>query len=377
MENKIYKHTWTGNTLVHIDDFVLCASDAKTCDEMEKCFDTLMETLGVIISKKLHSYVHTCTTATIYGIEWNLTTKKCKIPLKKLIKFRKYLQIAIKYRACTARFIDYIAGNILYFAQLNPLAKCSVWRLMKYLTYNIRTDLYKASDVILLPLDIINDFKFWFKYTTLVCDIPIADIIYKPSITIYGSSDASDAYGGWIVGKKWSFYKFNDTDKNLHINQKEFHTVLCLLNTLKHELTGKKLHIYIDNTTTVNGIINKWSKKYNIMTFIYELCLLMIEYKLYVYVDWISSATTVIADSLSRKKFKLFWKTIKIHNMIVEPTPTKTKYYDNYSFKNPKLNNSMTIKQEYYNFIYFMNLPLSIRNQYHYKNGLIHKKTQQ
>ncbi len=299
LDNQIYKKQLAGRTLVHIDDFVITAQTKPICEKMESDFDKLMETLGIEVSRKMHAYVHACTKATIYGVVWDLTTKQCHIPIKKLNKFREFLTIAISHRIVTGRFIDYIAGNILYFAQLNPLAKCSVWRLMKYITYNLRSEIYKTSDIFLLPLDIINDLKFWFKYTNLVSNIPIADIIYKPSITIYGSTDASNKYAGWIVGKKWSFYKFENTDKKLHINQKEFHCVLSVLNTLKESLTGKKVHLYIDNSTTVNGIIKKWSKTYDIMKFIHELCLFMIEYKIHVYVDWISSASNVIADSLS------------------------------------------------------------------------------
>ncbi len=79
---------------------------------MEKCFDKLMDILGIELSKKIHSYVKCCRKATIYGIEWNLETKRCNIPLKKLNKFKNYLLIAMKYRIVTGRFLDYISGII-------------------------------------------------------------------------------------------------------------------------------------------------------------------------------------------------------------------------------------------------------------------------
>ncbi len=245
---------------------------------------------------------------------------------------------------------------------------------MKYITFNLRSELYSKYDILLLPLDIIKDLKFWFIYIDLVSNIPILNILHKPKITIYASSDASQNFGGWIVGNKWSFYEFSKSDKkNLHINQKEFHVILSILNTLKHELTGSKIHISIDNNTTVNGIKQKWSKTHNIMMFVYELCHIMIKYKILIYVDWISSATNVLSDALTRFQndnsyMTIFWNTVKLHNYIIDRKPTKTIYFNDYLFTDKLIDDKFSVKDEYAEFIKYMHLPFSIRQNKPYYN---------
>ncbi len=341
---------------------------------MEIKFDELLDKLGVDLSYKVHSYVHCCQEAKVYGILWNLKTKMCSIPDKKLNKFKKFILLSMKYRTVTGAVLDYIAGNILYFSQLNPLAKILVWKIMKYITFNLRSELYSKYDILLLPLDIIKDLKFWFIYIDLVSNIPIINILNNPKISIYASSDASQNFGGWIIGNKWSFYEFSEIDKKqFHINQKEFHCILSLLNTLKHELTGKKIHISIDNNTAVTGIKRKWSKTHNIMMFVYELCHIMIKYKILIYVDWISSATNVLSDALTRFQddksyMNLFWNTIKLHNYKIDKKPTPTIYFNDYLFTNKLIDDKFSVKDEYVEFIKYINLPFEIRKNKSYNN---------
>ncbi len=244
---------------------------------------------------------------------------------------------------------------------------------MKYITANLRKDNYNPSDLFFLPIDILRDLKFWFKYVDLVKEIPIANILSNPSMNIYGSTDASDNYGGWLIGKYWSIYKFDDTNKHFHINQKELHTILSALYRLKHKLTGKKVHLYVDNKVAVSSIINKWSSKFNIMMFVYELCHLLIKYKIFVYVEWISSHSNTLSDALSRckdepKYYDIFWNQIKLYNYQINSVPTKTIVFNDFQFLNKKLNNNLTIKDEYLNFINFMNLPPSLKINKTYPN---------
>ncbi len=357
LENKIFDEKWKGNTLVHMDDFVLAAKTKEECKDMEEKFDKLTDELGVILSKKIHSYVHATDIVTVYGIVWNLTNKTCSIPDKKLKRFKQYLYYAMKYRTVTGAVLDYISGNIMYFSQLNPLAKPLCMRLMKYIIANLRDINYKPSNIYILPLDILYDFKFWFIYVDLVKNIPIINILQTSIISITGSTDASDKSAGWIIGNKWSFYNFNDNDKHLFIYQKEFHCVLSAINTLKSELTGQTVHLCIDNLIVVTTLIKKWTFNYNLMMFLYELCHILIKYKILIKVDWISSATNILSDSLSRDDFDSFWDEITLHNLIVDPAPINTLYYNDYNYiqKFDMPNND--IKNEYFKFINFIETP--------------------
>ncbi len=52
--------------------------------------------------------------------------------------------------------------------------------------------------------------------------------------------------------------------------------------------------------------------------------------------------------------------------MNVEKTPTRTKYFNEYKFPNNHTTTNIDIKREYFNFIYYMNLPQQIRDKIHY-----------
>ncbi len=372
LDNKIFDPQNKHKTLVHIDDFVLCASSKSECQKMERQFDQLMHILGVILSKKQDSYVHARSDIIAYGIHWNLSTKRCSIPDKKMQRFIQYLLLSMQYRVVTGSVLDYICGNILYFGQLNPLAKCLAWKLMKYIYQNIRSGKFNKYKIYILPLNIIYEFKFWITYPQLVKNIPISEIISIPySNTIYGFTDASNLSAGWIIGSKWSLYDFDSShfvNDESHINQKELHCVLSAIYTLKSELSGRKLHLYIDNSVTVSAIANKWSSNFNIMIFIYELCHILIKYKIFIYVEWISSATNILSDSLSRHKLDIFWNHVNLFHLIVDDFPTNTIIYNDFNYTNNFISKDYSIQSEYNDFIKFVNLPLSIRKYSKYHN---------
>ncbi len=362
LDNKIFDNDWAGNTLVHIDDFVLCAKSEDICVKMQNRFDNLMRELGVEISRKVDSYVNCCQEATIYGIFWNLKVKKCSISAKKLKKFKTFLLYVMQYRVLTGKALEYIAGMILHLSQLNKLSKCLAWNIIRLIHNYIRNGIYKKTDCLILPLYIIRDLRFWFLYSDNIKTVDIADIIYTPSIAIYGSSDACDTGAGFIIGNNWSPYKFDKEHiKNWHINQKELHAVLTAIHTFKNELTGKKLIMYIDNSTACYGIINKWSSTPQIMFFIYELCLLMIEYKIVVFVNWISSNNNGPSDALSRGNNKEFWRIKNLYNLQLNNKPTPSRYYRNFRFINNNKYCEFKYVNEYDEFVQFLKLPYNTR----------------
>ncbi len=336
---------------------------------MENKFDKLMDDLGVVLSKKIDSYVHCCRIATIYGITWNLITKKCTIAFKKLKRFKEYLLCAMKYRVMTAKALEYIGGMILHFSQLNKVAKIIAWNIIRLIHAYIRNGLFTKTDCIILPLYIIRDIKFWYVYSDFIKTVDIADILYTPSIAIYGSSDACNTGGGFIVGEMWSLYKFDKLHcNNWHINQKELHTVLTVINTFKHNLTGRKLILYVDNTTACFGIIKKWSSIPQIMIFIYELCLLLIKYKIMLWVNWISSHNNGISDALSRFNEKEFINILHLFNLNISNNGIHSDYYRTWKFNTNEPFNNKQDNIEYKNFIAFLKLHKNRRLQKGYPN---------
>ncbi len=348
--------------LVHIDDFVLAANTKSDCKTLEKIFDDLLNELNVVISIK--KSIHCCTKSIIYGIEWDLDKKTAAIPIDKFNELLKGIDIAIKYRVVSGAFLNKLVGKMMNYSQLNSYAKALCFNLMGYIYDNFRTEILSKTDFIVLPLSIINDLKFWRYYAINIQSVPISYILNIPSIDIYGSSDASNDGAGFLVGPYWAKYTFSDAHKSWHINQKEAHVILTLISSLKHTLTGHKVCLYIDNEPIYHAMVRKWSNKPSIMMFIYEICILMIEYKIFIHASWICSAFNSFADALSRNNMKRFWDDVDCYDLDIHSNPIQTQYFNDFKFMDDPLmlyNDEMVECQQFLNWI---KLPIDERLKY-------------
>ena len=359
-DNKKLPINLRNNTLVHIDDFVMAAIKKIDCINMENTFDTLLNELNVLISHK--KTINTCIEATVYGILWNLKYKTASIPNKKFDNLMKGIDLTIKYRVITGSALDKLAGKMMNYSQLNVYAKALCYNLMGYIYDNFRTKIYSKNTIIALPLSIINDLKFWKKYALTIKTVPISYILNTPKINISGSSDACKNGAGFIIGPYWAKYKFKQNHLNWHINQKEAHAILTLLHTLRYKLTGSKLILYIDNEPIYNAMKRKWSPKPSIMMFIYEISLLLIEYKIWIYVDWIDSESNTLSDCLSRDEMIKFWKLSKIYELNLEYIPLKVDYFNNFKFVDDKCTKYENDMIEYQKFINWLKIPMNKRH---------------
>ena len=155
-------------------------------------------------------------------------------------------------------------------------------------------------------------------------------IKYKPSVQIFGSSDACDIGAGFCIREKWSYYKFTKTHRTkFHIDQKEAHAVIMLLHNLRHFLTGKRLVLFIDNAVLYWAMVRHWAGE-RMMPCIYEICLIMMKYRISVWFEWIPTEANKLADSLSRQNIPLFHKWTNFHQIRVEPKPTQLDYINTF-----------------------------------------------
>ncbi len=200
----------------------------------------------------------------------------------------------MKFRVVSGAALELICGNIIHWSQLNKPSKVLAWTVIKSIYDNIRNHNIKKTCFYILPLSLLREFKFWYIFSDMIKILPLQQVFNFPSLKIYGSSDASQSAGGFIIANVWSYYNFKKAHKHWHINQKELHVVLTALYTLRKQITGKTLHIFIDNKVAVYALKKKWSKKYNIMFFVYELCILMLKFKFLVQISWISSHNNIL-----------------------------------------------------------------------------------
>ena len=312
------------NILVHIDDFVLAATDTKSAKFMAKCFDDLCRELNVKISTNKNVDVQQ--RFELYGFFFDLELKTVSIPDEKHRKLTKFIEQAIKFRWMTRRAIETLCGQIMHWSQLRGASKALLINTVTFLHKQVKTLPGYKKKWFRLTTMIVKDLKFWLSYSQLLKTVPMEDIIKAPSYQIIGSSDACDIGGGFVVGTHWSYYKFIDRHINRwEIAQKEAHAVLMIINNLKHWLTGKKLILLIDNQTLFWAMKRHWASGM-MMPFIYELSLLQMKYKIWIWFEWIPTQYNILSDALSRGNLNSFWHAVELHNYKVDKKPLRLKY---------------------------------------------------
>ena len=331
MENRLLPSGLKGQILVHIDDFCLAAQTKEDAKLMMMLFDKLCDELNVKISHEKD--INTTQEATLYGFRFNLKRKTVGIPDDKLYELRKLINNTLYTKLITGRAMETLCGKIMHWAQLYKPAKALCYNMITYLHKLLRLKQGYKTLVFGVPECIIQDLNFWLKYLELIKEVSMHSILYPPSITIVGSSDACDDGAGFCINKDWAYYKFKDPQKSWHINQKEAHAVIMLLYNLRRELTGKKLILLVDNTTLFYSMAKHWGTK-EMMKCIYEICYLMMEYRIGVWFEWIPTDCNKLADSLSRFDFECFWKWVSIHGISVKPKPMCLEYCSKFKYQN-------------------------------------------
>ena len=107
-----------------------------------------------------------------------------------------------------------------------------------------------------------------------------------------------------------------------------------IIENLKHFLTGKKLILLSDNQTLFWAMKRHWSSGM-MMPFIYELCLLQMKYKIWIWFEWIPTQYNILSDALSREDLLSFWRAIHLYNFQVDNEPLRLNYVYNFQMYDP------------------------------------------
>ena len=313
--------------LVHIDDFSLPTKTKEDAILMAKRFDELCEELNVIIS--VDKNVDVTQVAELYGFLWDLKNKTVAIPIQKRESLKRFIILVIQYRIISGRALESLCGKLMHWSQLYKPAKPLCYNMLGFIYQNIRKNKNLKRKWFRIPDSIIMDLKFWLKYIDILKEVKMERILYIPSIQINGTSDASSFGAGYCVGNMWSNYRFTRRHRDrLHINQKEAHVILTLIETLKHSLTGRRLILYVDNTSVFYAMCNRWAGP-QLMPFIYETSLKMMEYRIEIWFEWIPTQNNLLADTLSRFQTREFWEWVNLYNMQIDSHKTISNYVHN------------------------------------------------
>ena len=148
-----------------------------------------------------------------------------------------------------------------------------------------------------------------------------------PSINFYAATDASSIAGGVSIGDEWISYNFRGDHKEWHINVKEAHALIMLLFNWRHKLQGRKVFVYIDNQPLDYAMRRKWSPSQRMMPMIYEIALLMMEYRIAVWSEYVVSEHNKLADMLSRNDLNGFRRCLLRFGVTAQLHPIKFEYY--------------------------------------------------
>lgn len=350
--------------LVHIDDFVLATENKADCLFLENEFIDLLYELNVQISEK--KTIHTTQTTIIHGLHWNLNKKSVSIPDDKYTEIVRFINLIIKYRVITGRALESITGKIMHWSQLNKCTKALVYNSIAHIHNNIRNGKIRKNQLIILPLSIINDLKYWLYFAKYLKNVPLTHILNNPTINIYAATDACEQGAGFVVSNKFSHYKFRKSELGLPIHLLEAHCVLTFIESNKQLLSGKCVHLYIDNQSCFYAMVRKWSPAFTLMVYIYELCLLLLKYRIFMRFEWVPTEFNTLPDLLSRNKITEFHNHAAIFNKIF--TKITTNYYtkEQFIYKHNKIKHFQSDKAEYRRFAKWLTLPINQRNNTQY-----------
>ena len=347
------------NILAYIDDFLLVADSIADIREIEIRFDKLLRRLGVRQSWTKRTNAKTYAVA--FGWHWDLSTQTVSIPQPKYVDLLKMILGAVYCRCITFGTLKKINGKLMHYSQLSKRAKMCLWTSTQAVHKYCKTNNSSNSTVLLLPLPLIRHWILWYLLAPSIRSAPIASILYTPSISLYGSCDASTYGAGFILGKHWGWYTFpTKFADSWHINYKEAHAIITLLRTLGSTYTGKRICLYIDNKSVIGAYSKAWTSSASFMPFIWEIILLMHHYHIDIYLEWIPTYANIPADALSRFNFSAFHQYANDHSWLITDQPVCNRASMQLTF--PMFNDDYEADiSEFARFQAWLRLPISNR----------------
>ncbi len=319
---------------VHIDDYLILGHTIPECKQLTQGFDSMSDDLWIDIShKKDKNWIQI---GVVHGFGFNLKNrpKTVNIPRQKFWELVNGIVLFVYLRLATGEALDSMAGKIMHWAQLRKQAKILCYRLQALIREAIRKDPKLKSQIFFITLNIIRDLKFWVKYMIYMYKIPMSSVLYTPSITITAASDAADEGAGYVLGSKWTAYKFSSkpnkygiTHNKMSINYKEAHAVIMMLHNHRKELTGKKILLYVDNKSVMYSLFKNWAKSDQLVEYIQEIILLQCIYCIDIHVDYVPSALNDLPDALSRGQYNRFRYVVDLYGLQIDKFPSVVSYY--------------------------------------------------
>ncbi len=254
------------------------------------------------------------------GWMWDLERAVIYYPLEKKRKLVEIIHMLLKYKICSIQFLFKVAGMIMDFARINPMVKAVCHSLLGKIYFALEVDIksgkYLNMDHFLRIGDRIEQqLPFWLNYIESGPRILLLRLFSIPSLMIDMYTDASlFGYGIFCEG----FYvaeHFPLPVLHFDIHILEFLTVLVAIDVFAETLSGRFLHLYVDNMAVVCTIRRKWAKDLFMMKCVYHLCHRLMTIRCGCHIEWIPTKENIPADALSRGDWHRFFQYINEHQL--------------------------------------------------------------
>ena len=293
--------------LAYIDDFTIGGRDLNECRALTGGFDKVAGNLDVDVSEQKN--VDCVQVGVTNGIGFRLVEKTIFIPMLKACDIIIGILGVLLCHWIYGDAYECLIGRVLCWARFDRRAKIFCNYALKNLQIELRSlsPVIKKRRVFYVPIRIRKSFALYLRFFVRMREVPISTLLCQPSISIIGTSDASDIGGGWMLGDWFSAYTFNEQPNSsgvihdeMDISLREAHAVLMLLWSRRHVLTGRVLHLFVDNTSVEWGIRKCWARAPALVDWIEEITALSMLIRCEVVVSYIPSFLNLSADMLSR-----------------------------------------------------------------------------
>ena len=307
---------WTdGNILLtkhYVDDFWGGSRNRQTAWKQYNSFLKLLKNLNIPTSPnkvQSPSYI-----VTILGFVINTMTRTVSLDPKKVKEYLQLIRNMIKYhKSVEFKQLESLIGKLRHTCKAVYGGPAFMRGLDDLLNQkrdvNGKFTIKKRSDAYI-------ELLFWEKAIVKFNNIPFEYILRNHDYfhhTLYTDAATTRGFGGWdSLGNFFQQSNWNGISlpklqhsKDTLINSMELITMISFIIANRHKYKNKNIFLWIDNATSKGWIISKKcdlnSPRFKIISnAIRSPMITCIKYKIWFYIEYISSERNKVADELSR-----------------------------------------------------------------------------
>ena len=325
---KVAKGYGVSRVVNYLDDFIVIADSAEECLRQRNLVIEVMEYLGFEVSYK--KVTDPARVTTYLGITINSVDMELTLPVEKLVKLNDHLDVCLRSRTVTKKLLQTVGGLMSFCSQIVRGGRTFSRRLFDLCAKT------PSRGRIRLDIETIKDLEWWKQFCSI---FNCRSLIQKDMSSIPIVSDSSKrGFGAWAGGDYFfGFWKDSDVfgdycghkmspplmDRiDVHdgnINVYELWPVLVGLKRWNAMYSNSKINIVTDNMQVLAMINTGRSKNHLCMEWLREIYWLCFIHNIDLYATYIRSADNILADQLSRLKYRGYVKkcnaTLSDYNM--------------------------------------------------------------